>query len=334
MTRNIFLLILAIGWTAFFIPFQKPRLESLYRQLSSVHYARTTGVVTQSEVVREKARETTPMDKIIYDVRFEYRYAVNGQTFTGSRYRFNNGPKRSGDIDWAQRTVSSYPVGTLVPVFYVQGNPGDSLLAPGLAGQDIALVLVLTPFNCVIVGLWLMVFQAWGWKLFHRKTAGVRTRVDGSIISVRLPRLEPALVVVITTAVSSFFSIFILGAHPTINAALVVCSIVLLLNLGVYLFVSKPIRSGEAYLIVDTNARTLVLPKTFGRKERVTLLFDQVREISVEVVQQQRKGVFSCAFAPALNSGLVSHRLAKWWEKKRSEAFVAWLRSILNGRSI
>lgn len=308
-----------------------PRIENLYRQFLSKNYARTEGTITHSEVIQKRRHneETTPREKIIYDVLFEYRYEVNGLSLIGNRYRFNMAPKPSGDAARAERLAADHPVGSEVDVFYNPRNPTDAVLAQGVSGQDLALILVLTPFNCTAVGLWLIVFHGWGWKNFRRESAGARTQRIGQVISIRLPRWQPGLISVMTAAVSSFVSVFILGAYPALNTAICTFVILLALNAGVYLLLSIPIRSGEQDLVIDSESRTTNLPKSFGRKERIKLSFQDIDDIVVEIVQQQRKGVFSTAFAPVVIAGSAHYRLAKWWEKERAEALVKWLNTKL-----
>jgi len=92
-------------------------------KLAAQDWASTAGVVISStiKVTRTvKSRSETPV--IVYE------YAVDGQSYTGSRVKAGDqffAVRFAGD---ARKTVERYAAGTPVTVFYNPENPGESAL--------------------------------------------------------------------------------------------------------------------------------------------------------------------------------------------------------------
>ena len=265
-------------------------------------------------------------------MRLHYRYQVGETNFIGTRLRYNNSPRTSGNAAWAQTLLAAYPTNAPAQVFYNPRNPADSLLEPGLAGCDLVLMLLLTPFNCVMLGLWAMCFPWLYRKLFRPIAGGVNIRRVGSFQHVRLPRFRSGLIVLIVVGALSFLSPFVIGSHPTLAVAAVTWAAVLIIATAVYLFLSHPVRSGAQDLIIHPEARTIVLPKTFGRKERVEISFDAIREIWMDVIEHRGRNMYSYSYAPSLkvkNAPGHVFKLADWRDRDKAEAFVRWLREQL-----
>ena len=66
------------------------------------------------------------------NMRFEYRYSVNGSSYRSSRVNYSQDLQVSFAFDpWA--AVNRYPTGSTVAVYYDPRNPRDALLEPGVA---------------------------------------------------------------------------------------------------------------------------------------------------------------------------------------------------------
>jgi hypothetical protein len=136
-----------------------------------------------------------------------------------------------------------------------------------------------------------------------------------------------------------FASIFIVGfatgMDPSLPLALFVVAVVYGSGLAAYWWQLRKIASGVNDLIFHESSRTLELPLTFGRKERVTVNLANVRSLSVETVTQRgNKGGTTYTYVPTLGlhgSYPSSQKLAAWYDKKKADQFADWLRARLGG---
>src|SRR5207302_2842665 len=162
------------------------------------------------------------------------------------------------------------PTGGQATVFYDPANPPDAVLQTGLNGQSLFMLLFLTPFNLVMLAIWLVPL-AW---LAGRNRSGVaggvpviqepmrmRTRA-------RLPRWPPVAAAGVTLLATSFASIFILGFvsgfDPSIEAVVATWVAIIALSAAVFTRRWLKVQSGSEDLVIDLGARTLTLPQTFG----------------------------------------------------------------------
>ena len=92
--------------------------------LSSRHWPSTQGRVTRSAVVPGRR------DQASYSVRYEYE--VNRQDYTAERVRFGGAINSNRGI--ARDTVSRYPHGSTVTVYYHPRRPGTATLERRASG--------------------------------------------------------------------------------------------------------------------------------------------------------------------------------------------------------
>jgi hypothetical protein len=198
--------------------------------------------------------------------------------------------------------------------------------------------LFFTPFNMVMLACWMW---AGGWlreRLFHPVAGGVKIISDGMFTRVRLPQFAAAWWGLGVTGGLGFASTFILGfstdMQPPITLALATTGVVYLSGAGAYLWQRWKIASGIDDLVINEGARTIDLPLTFGRKERMTLSLADVAIITIEtVVHRSRKGGVSYSYAPALclrggPGGM--QRLADWYDLTKAKDFAGWFGQRLN----
>ena len=269
----------------------------------------------------------------MYDVQFQYQYEVHGQRFRGTRLRYNNAPNSARNAEWARAVMTAYPVGLQTQVFYNPKDREDALLSPGLNGQDIVLVLLLMPFNCVMLALWLFSADWLRRSLLNAIAGGVPVRSNGRHVRVRLPRFSPAAIALTVLGLLAFIAAFVLGTHPTLQAALPVFCFVIAAAGGVYLALWRSIRSGDRDLVIDGAARTLSLPKTFGRKETVMIAFSEIGGVDTKAVESWTfETGLAASYAPTIHlrdRGSQGLKVARWYDRQKAEAFVKWLRSQL-----
>lgn len=147
---------MVVLWSIMTLAFDAILLWQVAEQRSSIGYAKTSGVITHSELIIEAEEDTGPY--CIADI--EYRYRVGNTDYEGDRYRY--GPDTEGDKS-AQELVAKFPVGKKVSVFYDQQDPGDAVLSVGFAQTDLYPVMLTILCNLTMVALW-----CWAlWRIRH-----------------------------------------------------------------------------------------------------------------------------------------------------------------------
>jgi hypothetical protein len=227
--------------------------------------------------------------------------------------------------------VEAYTVGSGTQVFYNPENPADAVLSPGFDGRDFVLVLLLTPFNCVIVALWLLSASWLRCAVLNPIAGGVTVRVEGHRICVRLPPFRPGAVALVVLGTLAFVGAFGLGSHPTfIVGAFVSCSIYAAAGL-LYVWLLLRVHSGNYELIIDHGTQTVSLPKSFGRKEPLVISLSDILSVDTEAVQHVTfDSGLTVSYLPTIrlhggrSKGL---KLAEWYDRTKSERFVTWLRA-------
>jgi hypothetical protein len=322
------ILIFGLIWTAFVGAFDAFIGYNLFRQIRATGFPQATGTVTHSEVTHHRGSKggTT------HGVRIEYTFSVNGNQFAGDCYRYGN--FSSSDSAWAHAAVRDNPVGANVPVYYNPKNPADSVLKPGTSGGDLFLLLFLTPFNMVMLGLWAGAFSGLRGKFRPAAAGGVKWTDDGRFIRMRLPRYSPFISCLAVIGVGAFISIFVVGFctgfHPRMPVILSTWGILLGSGLGVAAWQFWKQSRGHADLIINQPERTITLPLTFGRKERRTESFAAFTGVSVvSIAHHRRKGGTTYTYAVTLQKPGGGEKLTDWHDEARAESLTAWLRERL-----
>ncbi len=321
-----FLVLFTLFWSAGVLFFDGFMAKSFFKQYESGHYPAVTGTVTHSEVKSHRGSKggTT------YQAVIHYRFEVDGQTFTGARLRYN---PASSDSASARSLVDDHPAGAAVRIFYDPKNPQDSLLFPGITGADYLMVLFLTPFNAVMLGFWIWLGGQLRERLFRPVAGGIKIISDGMFTRVRLPQFGAVAWGLVTTGGLGFASIFIVGfstqMKPSVGLILPVIGGVYLTGFGVFLWQWWKIRSGLDDLVINEAGRTLDLPETFGRKERVTVNYTDIDNLAVvQLEHRSSKGGISYTYAPTLilrGTEPSEQKLADWSDKLKADDFTAWL---------
>lgn len=320
-----FILIFGLFWTALVGTFDAVVLTNLYRQTHATGFAQTTGTIISSEVTHHRGSKggTT------YGVNIRYTYQVNGLTLDGDRYRYGNWS--SSDSQWAYAAVAKNHPGAEVPVFYDANNPAESLLNPGVNGGDLFLLLFLTPFNMIMLGLWSAAFGGLFRKLRKSEAGGVKWSTDGRSLRVQLPRYSPVIAGLATTGIGSFASIFIVGIgtgfHPRLAVALATWLVLIGAGLCVAIWQWLKLRNGSADLVINQLEQTVELPATFDRKQRRTVPNSAITGVTVEqIAHRGSKGGTSYTYAVTLQCQGDGEKLTDWYDQRRAEDFAAWLR--------
>lgn len=102
---------------------------SIERRQTTVYRA-VEGEITRSEVARGNTG-TTASETTTWTHDFEYRYEVDGETYTGDRTA--SATYRTSDRSEVEETAARYPVGSKITVHYDPDDPATSVLEPGIS---------------------------------------------------------------------------------------------------------------------------------------------------------------------------------------------------------
>jgi hypothetical protein len=320
-------IILTIACTGLFLFLDLLALSNLGWQFASCHYPDVSGRITESRIVAHHSSKGGTS----YSPFVSYTYQVGRQLLFGNRLRYTY--YFSSSYYSAQTIVDEYPPGSFQTIFYNPSDPEDSLLCPGIVGGDFESFLLLTAPNMVMLGLW-----AWfgGWlreRLFKPPAGGVRIVADLSCTRIRLPQTVALWWALGTTGVISLVAVFgfQFGAGPNEPVSFVLSTLGLsyLSGIVVYAYLHLKAQTGIYDLILDESGRTLSLPATYDRVERMTVGFADVKKIAVERVEHRNnKGGVSYSYAPTLHmasAGIEEQRLADWYDRLKAEDFSKWL---------
>jgi hypothetical protein len=325
---GIGLTIFTLLWTAMVGAFDVKVGWDLFRTVCALNYPETSGTVLSSEVTRRRVRRGTS-----YGVAIHYRYEVDGTTREGDRYRYS-GFSASGS-KWAQAVVEQHPAGASVKVYYAKADPDESVLARGINGSDLFMLLFMTPFNMIMVALLSVPVGAVARRIRPPMAGGVKWWPEGRSTRVRLPRYSPCIAGLVGTGGAAVVSIFVLafgfGAYPNLVVGISAWVLTVGVGVGVTGWQWRQQRVGKVDLVMDDIERTVELPATFGRKQRRTLPWSEITDVRVQTIQNRGgKGGTSYSYAVQLKHGKRSERLAEWYDQQRAESFAAWLRERLN----
>jgi hypothetical protein len=103
-----------------------------FREIGSAEWSSTSGVVTRSSIT---AAHFSRGHFSGYIPKVEYRYAVDGHQFTGTRITFHLDETiyRKG---YAESWVTQYPTGKVVSVYYDPAAPSSAVLRPGMQSEQ------------------------------------------------------------------------------------------------------------------------------------------------------------------------------------------------------
>ena len=236
--------------------------RQLVAQVAATRFPNTTGTITQSSLSKLPGYKDTR-----YNWGLAYDYEVNRQTWHGRTYRYN---KTSPTLFMssasprglqAQQLAARYPVGAAVPVFYNPGNPQDSVLAPGLNGEELILILMSIPFNLVGVGVLFLIIATMRDLFPPSKAGGVPIIRNGFRLRARLRTGGNAVTLGILVAIGAGLpAATVVGAPFSRNPPVWLAAAALALVLGGSLVTA--LLPGAYDLVIDTAMREVELPPT------------------------------------------------------------------------
>lgn len=325
---NFLLVFFAVFWSAGWLTADGVFFRFISKQVASLHYPAVEGTVTHSEARIINSRHGGWHCSAV----MKYRYKVGRWDYTGSTVKYSVFPDSRQTVEDFVRT---HPVGSSIQVFYDPQSPPDSLLLPGINGADFLRVLLLTPFNMMMLGMWVGLGGGLK-KRIGRQAAigGRRIFAEGTITRVRLITDGAAMYGLVTPGGLAIVSMFMLGfsTHMQPSVGLAVTFIVAghLAGLGVYLWQWWKIRAGGDDLEINETHRTLLLPPMLGRSQRLLVCMEAIENVIIDqrILQNQRRN--GVGFIPTLrmrSPDRNAYQLGEWINNEGQAAeFASWLR--------
>jgi hypothetical protein len=285
----------------------------LYR---AQHWPTTTGRIVRSAVQKESTiSKGQPAENFWAEI--EYEYKVDGKTHRSSRCRCEGEGKFTGPAK-PNALAALYPKGKEVTVAYNPRRPDETFLNREISANDLTGLFAVSGFGAIGLLALYALSGLWRDYVFRPKTGGVKVRVEGSRIRARLPRYSPLVAALLVMAVLSLATAVLLSHFwSSRGGVLFAWTVVLCVSAAVYLWRRRRLVSGVDDLVIDGEAGTITLPRTFGRKESYTVRIDEIA--SVELVDRTSPTLCFC------DRELKPAQLARWRSDEKGVAFVIWL---------
>jgi hypothetical protein len=324
---SIFLLFFALFWTVIVGVFDVTVGRDVVNAVRSESFRTTTGTVISSKVV-----EHSGDDGPSYSADIRYRYYAFGYERIGDTYRF--GRYAPSGSRWARDVVAAHRVGQAVTVYYDANDPGLSVLKPGLDGSSLFMLLFLTPFNVVMLGLWWFVGpQVWHW--WHGTTPPVAPSFrDGGATRMRVPYAPPVASALITAGFCAFVAIFIIGFstgfQPSVETMLTTWAIVL--GLAVAAGVNTWRQEQQGAFDVVIRERFVDLPAMYGRTKRRTLDRSTISAVAIEKTESEDSEKSTTYDVRLARRDGGHETVVTWYDAASAERLAGWLREKLGLR--
>jgi len=261
----------------------------------------------------------------------EYAYTVHGKEYRGSRYRYDDEYSGNSGSD----VLRTYRKWTEHPVYYDPRNPVNSVLATGVEGGDLLLILFSIPVNVALIMLWNWI-ASWLWQKWRMPEAGgVRIWREGGKIRVRLAWLSATAAGFYALGGAAFAATFpvvaLNGLAPSLTAMENTLAAVLAAAAAAFCWTALRNASGKQDLWIDEQSHALTLPQTGGRRQSITFSRGEIGGVCVQRrVSRLSSGSFY-SYLPAVDRwepGAGPRREALspcGWTEEKAKAFSQWL---------
>ena len=304
-------------------------IQVLMKQHAAESYPSVQGRMLVSEV----QTYTGSKGRIHYRAALQYVYAVNGQNYCGSRYRYGG---YLSDEDAASALVAAHREGAAVTVYYNPANPADTVLSPKVESGDVFILFLMSPFTLIMVLPLLKGRRELDRPFSGPKVAGgMQVITEMMVTRVRLPNYQPLTL-----------GLLVAGGLSLVAGTLMACGIasgpplavggwllfgVLLGGLAMYGWHRQRLATGRQDLVIDECARAVDLPLTYKRRERRPVPMTDLKAVVVaKVPHQGKRGRISYTYAPTLEmkDGTLEP-LTDLSDVSRAESFASWLQEKL-----
>jgi hypothetical protein len=319
-----FVLVMLVCWTAVIAAADYFVLGTTVRQYLSGSFAQTRCEIVKSEV-------TTHEGSLHSGLTVEYAYAVNGKDYRGWRYRYDDAYSSIAGADVAQH-IRKWTEHT---AYYDPKNPANSVLATGVDGGDLMLILFAVPVNAVMVLLW-----SWGGAWLRESwrvpaAGGVRIRRRDGKIRVRLGGLSAPAAGVAAMGGAAFVATFpvvaLIGLSPSMEAMEWIWMAVIAVAAAAFCWTTVRNASGKYDMLIDEQSQAITLPQTARRRQPVTFSRGEMAGVCLQRrVSRLSSGSFY-SFLPALErreagAGIKREAVAPCgWTEEKGRAFSEWL---------
>jgi len=314
--------VLLVFWTALVGAADYYVFGTTARQYFSTHFQKTQCEITVSHVAGHSL--------IHAGIDVAYSYTVNKKEYRGTRYRYDDEYSSSvgGDV------VRRLPLWSKHDVYYDPDNPADSVLAVGVEGADLMLILFSIPVNVVLLILWNLIIgrlrEDWQVPL----AGGVPIRRQNGRIRVWMGGVSAGAAALYGLGGAAFAATFPVvvasGMAPGLAEMEYVLPAVFAVAAAAFGWTAARNASGKYDLWIDETTLALTLPQTCGRTEPITL----AREELAGVCMQRRVSRLSSgsyySYLPALRrkdpAAPRREMLSPWgWTEQKAAAFSQWL---------
>ncbi len=316
-------LVTLICWTAMVAGADYFVFGTTLRQYLAKNFATTRGQIVLSEV--------SPHSSFHSGVTVEYAYNVNGKEYRGTRYRYDDNYSSSTGRD----IVRKFPKWSEHTVFYDPNNPANSVLATGVEGVDLMVILFSIPVNVALIMLWLWIGARLRelWRV--PEAGGVPIWRQGGRIRVRLAWLSAPAAGFYALGGAAFAATFPVlamnGLAPGLKAMENTWAAVLTVAAAAFCWTAWRNASGKYDLFIDEKSQALTLPQTGGRKQSITFPRGEIAGVCLQRrVSRLSSGAFY-SYLPALDRrqpGAALRREALspcGWSEVKARAFSQWL---------
>ncbi len=320
----VFFIIFALVWSCLTLLIGVLAIRGIVLEWRSRSFVQTTGQILTSKVQAHAGHRGTS-----YTPEITYTYTVDGRKFTGSKVRAGFATGSSGH--WARDVVEQHPVDSNASVFYDPASPSMAVLEKGISGQDLFILLFLTPFLAITATIWVIVWDAIKGLRKDLVAGGVKLIPYTTGVRVRLPSFPPIGAGGLALGGSSIVAIFAItfstNMDPSVGTVLMTWCFILGFSAFIFMRRWKRVHSGAEDLVIDEGSYMITLPRTFGRSVEQRVAVNELASVVVDCIERRSNKRKSRTWAPALRFKEASRkeRLAEWGDQRKAEAFAAWL---------
>jgi len=194
------------------------------------------------------------------------------------------------------------------------------------------LLVLMAPFNAMLLGLGSMAYRALRIRWFKPPAGGVQIVVDRFGTRARVPESSPFGWAMLAVGVAGLLLILaaVLLRNQELSVGTVCLAAVTVYGSGVvvYFWQWRINNSGIRDLVINEVSRTVELPLTFKRKERVRASLKDIESVTVTKVKRPgTKGRMSYNYLTVLQlRGVGAETIADWPDESRAIEFAQWLR--------
>jgi len=245
----------------------------VYRQWETLGWPSSQGLIESVEIIRVR-EQRDDLTRPRFRMEVKYRYEVDGQAYTGERWRYGGGVMLRDPA-----MFPNYDPGDMVQVYYDPADPSRAVLTTGLTDLDRALLLFISQLNLPIVLV--LVFVAISRM---RPSTGVPVRHIGSRVQVRVSSFTPLAAILPGVVVGAVGAILlgwlVLGTDPQTTIYLLLVAPTLALVFAAITYFAQ--RAGAGCVVHDTTTDALSFATQVGTaQERVTVRRDRLDGIGV-----------------------------------------------------